>query len=118
MSTENSLSDSFKTPLEMFYHWESVNPEKVWLRQPGDDGWKDYTWSQVGKECRAVAAALIDMGLNSGDKVGIYANNCAHWIMADVAIMMAGMTSVPVYPPMPTDKIQYVAEHSEMKALF
>lgn len=116
--TPHRLPEDFKTPLEMFYHWESLRPEKTWLHQPTADGQQEYTWAEVGDQCRRVSAELKRMGLNAGDKVGIYAANSAHWVMADLAIMMAGMTSVPIYPTMPKDKIRYVAEHSDMRALF
>ena len=118
MSVPTSIPQDFKTPLEMFYHWEAEVPEKTWLRQPLVQGWRDYSWREVGAHCRRVAAQLRNMGLSDGDKVGIYAANSAHWIMADLAIMMAGMTSVPIYPTMPADKIRYVMEHSDMTAVF
>ena len=34
MSVPTSVPQDFKTPLEMFYHWEAEVPEKTWLRQP------------------------------------------------------------------------------------
>lgn len=118
MSLHHKLLEDFKTPLDMFYHWESLTPEKVWLRQPGTEGWQDYTWLDAGQECRRVAAALRGMGLDRGDKVGIYAANSARWVMADLAIMMAGFISVPIYTSMPADKMRYVADHSDMRAVF
>ena len=118
MSVSTSVPQDFKTPLEMFYHWEAEIPEKTWLRQPLVQGWRDYSWREVGEHCRRVAAQLRNMGLSAGDKVGIYGANSAHWIMADLAIMMAGMTSVPIYPSMPADKMRYVVDHSDMTALF
>jgi long-chain acyl-CoA synthetase len=118
MTIPHTLPEDYKTPLEMFYHWEASSPGRTWLRQPTADGWRDYSWQEAGAQCRRVAAELRRMGLSDGDKVGIYAANSAYWIMADLAIMMAGMTSVPIYPTMPADKMRYVAEHSDMTAVF
>ena len=45
-----------------------------------------------------MASALLGLGLNPGDKVAILSKNCAEWMLADVAISMAGLVSVPIYP--------------------
>ena len=44
--------------------------------------------------------------------------NCAHFIMSDLAIWMAGYTSVALYPILPADEVSYILEHSEAKAVF
>ena len=112
------MTQPFQPPLEMFYHWEAQRPDATWLRQPEGAEWRDYSWSQAGAQARRLAAALQNMGLKHDDKVGIYAANSANWIIADLAIMMAGGVSVPIYTTMPEDKVSYVIDHSEMKFLF
>jgi long-chain acyl-CoA synthetase len=109
----------FLPPLETFYQWENKNPDKVWLSQPaGNDTWIDFTWAEVGQQARRLANALQQLGLKRGDRVGLYGANSAYWVMADMAIMMAGGCSVPIYASMPEDKIRYVVDHSEMSFLF
>lgn len=117
MTQAAPLPADFKLPLEMFYQWEQQQPNKTWLRQHDGQQWRDYSWAEVGETARALAAGLLNQGLSAGDKVGLYAENCAHWVIADVAIMMAGLVSVPIYTSMPEDKIRYVVDHSEMKLL-
>lgn len=118
MAVKNTLPEGFKTPLEMFYRWEAEVSDNVWMRQSTGGAWHNYSWGGAGEQSRKVAAALQGMNLQKGDKVGIYAANSPHWVMADLACMMAGMVTVPVYTTMPADKVSYVAEHSDMKALF
>ncbi|NIB44661.1 AMP-binding protein [Pseudomaricurvus alkylphenolicus] len=109
----------FLPPLERFYQWEKQRPDAVWLSQPeGNDQWRDYTWAQVGDQARRMAAALQELGLKHGDKVGLYGANTARWVMTDIAIMMAGGVSVPIYASMPEDKLLYIMEHSDMTVLF
>jgi long-chain acyl-CoA synthetase len=117
MTSAAPLPEDFKLPLEMFYQWEQQQPHKTWLRQHDGLQWRDYSWSDVGVSARQLAAGLLAQGLEAGDKVGLYAENCAHWVIADMAIMMAGLVSVPIYTSMPEDKIRYVVDHSEMKLL-
>ncbi|MGK0498968.1 MAG: long-chain acyl-CoA synthetase [Oceanicoccus sp.] len=117
MNAISRLPDDFKSILEMFYQWENTNPDGAWLRQFEGQGWRDYSWATAGQIARQLAAGLQASGLKPGDKVGIYAENCARWVIADLAIMMAGLVSVPIYTSMPEDKIRYVVEHSDMKLL-
>jgi long-chain acyl-CoA synthetase len=106
-----------KTPLEKFYHWEQTIPNKIFMRQPVNGQWHTYTWKQAGDEIRRIAAALNAMNLPPKSKIGLVSKNCAHWIMSDLAIMMADCVSVPIYPNVGAETINYVLNHSEAKAL-
>ncbi|AKS41856.1 AMP-dependent synthetase [Wenzhouxiangella marina] len=64
-----------------------------------------------------MAVALADLGLEPGDRVGIISRNCAHWVLADLAIILAGLVSVPVYPTANARTIQQILEHSEASLL-
>ncbi len=106
------------TPLDMLQQWESKQPDAVYLRQPIDRILHTWTWSEVGDEVRRMAAALKALGLPEGSKVALLSKNCAHWIMADLATMMAGLVGVPLYPNLKAETVRYVLDHSEAKAVF
>ncbi len=114
----NQLPADFKTPLGMFYQWEKQQPDAIWLHQCDTAGDTTYSWAEAGRKARALAAGILSLGLEPGDKVGIYSTNTAKWVLTDLAIMMAGLVSVPIYATMPEDKIRYIADHSEMKMIF
>jgi long-chain acyl-CoA synthetase len=107
-----------KTPLDMFYERELKHPNRVFLRQPMNGKWHEYTWGDTARQVRRMAQVLKDLGCEKGDRVAILSKNCAHWIMADLAIMMAGCVSVPLYPTQQADSIDYVLRHSECKVIF
>ncbi len=106
------------SPLNSFLQWEQQFPDEVFLRQPFQGQWKSWTWKQAGDECRRMAHALQQLQLPPGSHVAVLSKNCAHWIMADVAIMMAGCISVPIYPTLSATAIQPILEHSDSKAIF
>lgn len=108
----------YALPLDMLYKWETTSPDKVYLRQPIDDVWHTWTWKQVGDETRRMAAVLRAMQLPVESKVAIVSKNCAHWIICDLAIMMAGHASVPLYPNLTADTMRQTLQHSEAKVLF
>lgn len=66
---------------------------------------------------RRIAHALGQLGLQPGDRVALLSKNCAHWIMADLAIMMGGFISVPLYATITADTIRQILEHSGSKAI-
>lgn len=105
-------------PLAQFLHWESNCPERVYLKQPINNQWKTWTWKQAGEEARKMAAQLKASGLQQGDHVALLSKNCAEWIMADLAIMMAGCVSIPIYPTLTSTAIGPIMEHSGSKAIF
>ena len=68
-------------------------------------------------KCAALAAALQAYNLPPQSRIGLVSKNCAHWIIADLAIMMAGHISVPVYPNVGAETLNYVMTHSDAKIL-
>lgn len=111
-------NNSHYTPVHWLNHWAENTPNKVYLHQPKNRNVETHNWLQVKDQVERVAASLHHLGLSKGDKVAIFAKNCAEWIMADLAIMRAGMVSVPIYPSANAETVQYVLEHSESKAVF
>ncbi|HLO82755.1 MAG TPA: AMP-binding protein [Chitinophagaceae bacterium] len=114
----NTTPGKYPSPLEMFYHWESATPDKVYLRQPISDEWRTWTWKEAGIEIRKMAAALRAMRMPLHSHVAILSKNCAHWIMCDLAIMMAGHVSVPLYPNLTAGSIRQILEHCDAPLLF
>lgn len=108
----------YLSPLEMLYHWEKQNPNKLYMRQPINDEWHKWTWSETAMQVRKMAAYLKGLDLEPNSKIAILSKNCAHWIMTDLAIMMAGHVSVPLYPNLKEESIAQILEHSQTKLIF
>jgi long-subunit acyl-CoA synthetase (AMP-forming) len=93
--------------------------DRVYMTQPvGNNQVVDYTWGQVVDESRRVAAYLKGRGYPPGARIAILSKNCAHFIMAEVAIWMAGYTTVAIFPTETAETINYVLTHSEASLLF
>ncbi|MBK6621009.1 MAG: AMP-binding protein [Saprospirales bacterium] len=109
---------NYPSPLEMLYKWERERPDDVYLRQPINDVWHEWTWKQTGQEVRKMAAALRGLNLPAGSSIALISKNCTHWMFSDLAIMMAGHVSVPLYPNLQANTLTQILEHSESKLLF
>ena len=105
--------------LQCFYRWESKRANDVFMTQPlGGGEVRDLTWAEAGAEARSMATWLTAQDWPAGSKIAILGKNSAHWILADLAIWMAGHVSVPIYPTFNGDALRYILEHSESKACF
>jgi len=108
-----------KSILECIYQHEKNLADQVFLTQPiGQGRVIDYTWAQTVDQSRRMAAHLITLGLPRGAKVAILSKNCAHFFMAEMAIWMAGYTTVAIFPTESADTVKFVLEHSESSLLF
>ena len=104
--------------LYKFYEREEQQPDKVFLRQPFGDRWESYTWGEVGQMARKIAKGLQSLGLPPKSHIGLVSKNCREWIIADLAIMIAGYVSVPFYPTLTADQLNQVINLGDVKALF
>ena len=108
-----------KLILDYIYGHETSMPDRVYLTQPlGQGQVADYTWAQVMDQSRRMAAHLQAQGFAPGARIAILSKNCAHFIMAELAIWMAGYTTVAIFPTETADTVKYVLEHSEASLLF
>ena len=105
--------------LDDVYRWENESPDRLWMTQPVGNGQVEtYTWAQSMDQVRRMAAHLQSLGLEPGSHIGLISKNCAHFVLADLAIWMAGHVSVALYPTLNAETISYILEHSESKLLF
>ncbi len=105
--------------LDYVYNHESARSNEVYLTQPiGNDQVIDYTWGQTLDQARRMAAHLKSLNLEPGARIAILSKNCAHFFMSELAIWMAGYTTVAIFPTEGADTVKYVLEHSGASLLF
>ena len=102
----------------MFYEWEKNFPDQPFLNQPFGDRWETYSWGEAGAMARKVASALKSLNLPKGAHIGLISKNCREWIIADIAIVMAGYVSVPFYANLTGEQLKEVLELGDVSALF
>ncbi len=105
------------SPLAQFLKWEKQKPSAVFLNQPINGGNKTWTYQEAGTEIRKMASAIKGLGYPDKSNIAILSKNCAHWIMADLAIMMTGHISVPLYATLTAPSIKQILDHSQSKAI-
>ncbi|CAD6561538.1 AMP-binding protein [Paraburkholderia sabiae] len=107
------------TLVHRFLHWERVQPDAIYLTESTPEGRiADYTWREAGDEARRMAAWLRTQALPPKSAIAIMGKNSAHWIIADLAIWLAGHVSVPLYPGASAATTRYVLEHCDVRLTF
>jgi fatty-acyl-CoA synthase len=76
------------------------------------------TWREFDDEVTRVACGLAGLGLQPGERVGIWATNCVEWIELQYACARAGYVLVNVNPAYRSHELAFILRRSEMRALF
>lgn len=91
--------------------------DRPFTHEKTDSGWEAKTFAQVFDDARAFAAFLLDAKLAKGDRVAIYSEGCANWIIGEYGTIMAACVAVPLSFKLLPEEIAYRIEHSEAKVI-
>ena len=102
--------------LEDFFRHEREQPDRIYLVQPLAEGRKqELSWAEVGDQVRRFAGWLLQQQLPPRSHIAILSKNCAPWIIADLAIWMAGHVSVPLQPTLSPPALRQIVEHAQTR---
>lgn len=82
------------------------------LRCRTGSGWKTTTWQDYAAEVRAVARALIAMGVRPGDRIALLGFNRPEWTTLDLAAMMVGAVPAGIYTTCSAAEVAYILHHA------
>ncbi len=102
----------------LFLDRVAATPTRPAYRFPDGDGWTSVTWAQTGDRVRDVAAGLVALGVESGQRVAIASGTRYEWIVADLAIMCAGAATTTVYPSSMASDVAFILADSESRVVF
>lgn len=106
MATEYPpLTKSFLDAVDKF-----ANPRAQMFRTP--TGWQSIPAREMLRRVAGLSKALAELGIKSGDRVGLFAPNCPEWHIADFAIQSLGAVNVPVYFNESLDRLIYILNDS------
>lgn len=77
----------------------------------------EVSFSQLDQDSDYLAAALLENGINQGDRVGLYCINCEQFVVSYLGILKAGAVVVPVNLLIKPEEIRYILEDAEVVAL-
>ncbi|MFH0518248.1 AMP-dependent synthetase/ligase [Streptomyces sp. M41] len=83
----------------------------------GPDDWKSLSWGKSAERVFAIAAGLIELGVQPEQRVALASSTRIEWILADLGIMCAGAATTTVYPQTNADESAFILADSESRVL-
>ncbi|MDQ0760745.1 AMP-dependent synthetase/ligase [Streptomyces canus] len=83
----------------------------------GPDDWKSLSWAQAAERVYAIAAGLIELGVQPEQRVALASSTRIEWILVDLGIMCAGAATTTVYPQTNADESAFILSDSESRVL-
>jgi len=104
---------------EMFFQRVEQSGDREAFRFPDEnEEWRSLSWGETAERVTEIAAGLIALGVEPGQRVAIAANTRIEWILADLAINSAGAATTAVYPSTVADEVEYILADSESRIVF
>jgi fatty-acyl-CoA synthase len=76
-----------------------------------------WTYAQLDADTDTLARGLIAAGIKGGDRVGIWAPNCAEWVLLQYATAKAGVILVNINPAYRSHELSYALRQSGVRLL-
>lgn len=76
-----------------------------------------WTYGQFRQRVHRLAAGLLKLGLQPGERVGIWSQNCAEWVLTQFATAKAGLIMVNINPAYRRSELEYVLDKVSCSAL-
>ncbi|MES2565447.1 MAG: long-chain fatty acid--CoA ligase [Bacteroidota bacterium] len=80
--------------------------------------WKKYSSDDLINYTNLVSSGLLALGLTDKDKVAIISNNRPEWNFCDFGCQQANIVTVPIFPTISNNDLQFILNHAEVKAVF
>ncbi len=102
---------------ELLEHCKKEFPRADAVAGKQDGKWITYSTEEYAEYAENIALGLIALGLQKGDKVATVSTNRPEWSFVDMALSMAGIVHVPIYPTIGAEEYRYIFEHAEIKLI-
>ncbi|MFD7547642.1 AMP-dependent synthetase/ligase [Streptomyces sp. NPDC059578] len=83
----------------------------------GPDAWRSLSWGEAAQRVYAIAAGLVDLGVEPEERVALMAATRVEWILTDLAILCAGAANTTVYPQTNAPESAYIIADSGSRVL-
>jgi long-chain acyl-CoA synthetase len=94
------------------------NPNPKAFNQPTPQGYKSMSTTEFAQRAEQLAMGLVNLGLKRGDCVAFYTHSDVSFCLGDMACLIAGMVSVPIYLTHSEAAIRHILTETEAKAIF
>ena len=88
------------------------------FRNFGSLEWRTISWNQFSMRVKQVSNALLNLGMNPQETIGVSAQNCVQYLYTDFGAYGVRVISIPFYATSSEQQIQYMIQDAAVKYLF
>lgn len=92
--------------------------KEVSLAKKENGSWTTFSSKKIKETVDKLSIALLNSGIETGDKVALISDNCPEWNFVDLALQQIGAISVPMYPTITSSDYEYIFDHALVKMIF
>ncbi|GAA1144542.1 AMP-dependent synthetase/ligase [Ornithinicoccus hortensis] len=85
---------------------------EVAFQYPDGDQWASLTWAQTADRAYALAAGLVDLGVEPEERVALASSTRLEWVLSDLAVMCVGAATTTIYPTTLAGDVAYIVADS------
>ena len=100
------------------FDWAARDPDHAAFGRKVDGEWRPMTSKEFADQVTAVAAGLIAVGIEPGDRIALFSATRFEWLLADFAIWTAGAVTVPIYETSSLEQVRWILSDSGAVGLF
>jgi len=116
-ATATGSATGSQTIADLIPHSAAAHAEHTALRYKRDGAWQEVTYTQLAEIVQEIALGLIDLGIQSGERLCILANTRPEWSYCDMAATSAGVVVVPIYQTNSPEECLWVISDSDACAI-
>jgi long-chain acyl-CoA synthetase len=110
-------ADSIKTLVDLFrYVVARDKADLISFKRAGR--WHMLSTRELDEKVRLVALGLYELGVRTGDNVGLLSENCIEWTIADLAVLNCGAADVPIYSTQAPKQVAYILNDAGVEVIF
>jgi long-chain acyl-CoA synthetase len=111
------LIDPYTNLLEPVWRHAADTPDRALLAYRVGDRFVDVTAAELARTVRRLAAGLVALGVEPGDRVALMSGTRLEWTYLDYAIQAAGAITVPIYETSSPDQVAWIMQDSGAVAI-
>ncbi|RIK16593.1 MAG: long-chain fatty acid--CoA ligase [Acidobacteria bacterium] len=106
------IDDRAQSVAHLFRERVAASSGEEAFRYPEGEGWRSLTWAQTRDRAYALAAGLVELGVQPEERVAVMASTRIEWVLADIAIMCAGAATTTIYPTTIPEDVAFIVADS------
>ena len=106
-----------KTINEVFRNRVAKFKDRIALEKKLDGVWHKDSWNDYFAKARAFGLAMIELGVEKGDRISLLCENRLEWLYTDMGSLGIGATLVPIYTTLTAKEVEYIVDNSGSKII-